>query len=246
MNPKEYELMFQVEDHHWWYLGMEKITRSLLGFFYHPGLNLKILDAGCGTGAAMASYLCDYGAVTGVDISALALRYSGLRGVRDLSRASVVQLPFSSGSFDLVTSFDVLYERAVGDDALSVREFCRVLRKGGRVLLRLPAYNWLRGSHDLAVHTARRYTTGKVAQLFKLNGLVSEYLSYANTFLFPIALGKRLCEKVFPPRTDASDLALEAGRISPLLQSILGWEAALIPHTRLPFGLSVFAVGRKL
>lgn len=245
MNPNEYELMFQVEDHHWWYQGMEKITRSLLKTFYRPGSRLRILDAGCGTGAAMYSYLSDYGEVTGIDISAIALHFSSLRGDKDLSCASVVHLPFPSGCFDLVTSFDVLYERAVTDDCRSISEFCRVLGKGGRVLLRLPAYNWLRGRHDQAVHTARRYTTRKVAHLFRVNGLVVDFISYANSLLFPVALLKRLSERVFPPQTGASDLALKPGRLGPVLQKILALESAVIPHASLPFGLSVFAVGRK-
>jgi hypothetical protein len=30
MNLEEYEVMYRVEDRHWWYLGMEQITRSLV------------------------------------------------------------------------------------------------------------------------------------------------------------------------------------------------------------------------
>jgi hypothetical protein len=32
-----------------------------------------------------------------------------------------------------------------------------VLRPGGRLLIRLPAYEFLRSKHDRAVHTRRRY-----------------------------------------------------------------------------------------
>jgi SAM-dependent methyltransferase len=246
LDPQEYEIMYQVEEHYWWYLGMQSITRAILNRWYAPEENLSILDAGCGTGAAMTTYLTDYGTVTGFDISEIALEKCRLRKAQRLARASVTHLPFSSKSFDLVTSFDVLYERAVSNDATPLTEFSRVLVKGGRVLLRLPAYNWLRGQHDKGIHTARRYTAGQVRRLLQGNGFFVEHLSYANTFLFPFALTKRLTERIWPPDADKSDLTLNAGPLNHLLQNILSLEAPLVSHIGLPFGLSVIAVGRKV
>ena len=63
--------MFEVETAHWWYLGMEKITRAILNQWHPSKPNTSILDAGCGTGAAMSTYLADYGNVTGIDVSPL-------------------------------------------------------------------------------------------------------------------------------------------------------------------------------
>jgi SAM-dependent methyltransferase len=238
--------MYQVEDHYWWYLGMQSITRAILNRWYLLEKSLTILDAGCGTGAAMTGYLAEYGRVTGCDISEIALKKCRLRKAQRLARASVSQLPFSSKSFDLVTSFDVLYERAVSDDSTPLGEFARVLVKGGRVLLRLPAYDWLRGQHDIGIHTARRYTAGQVKSLLQGSGFLVEHLSYANTFLFPAALTKRLTERVWPPAVDRSDLTLNAGPFNRLLQNILSLEAPLVSRIGLPFGLSVIAVGRKV
>lgn len=245
MDPKEYEIMYGVEDRHWWYLGMETITRSILNRWYAPGANLSILDAGCGTGAAMTSYLAEYGTVTGIDLYAIALDFCKRRKAQRLAQASVTHLPFASESFDLVTSFDVLYERAVSDDATPLAEVSRVLVKGGRVLLRLPAYNWLRGQHDIGIHTARRYTAGEVKTLLRKTGLSVAHISYANTFMFPAALVKRMAERMWPPEVGQSDLAMEAGSFNRLLQNILSLEAPLVSHIGLPFGLSVIAVGEK-
>lgn len=245
MDPQEYEIMYSVETHHWWYLGMEAITRSILNCWYQQGGNLSILDAGCGTGAALTSYLADYGTVTGFDISSIALMFCQRRKASRLAQASVTQLPFASESFDLITSFDVLYERGVIDDAESLSEFSRVLVQGGRALLRLPAYNWLRGQHDVGIHTARRYTAGEVKSLLQKTGFSVERISYANTFMFPAALAKRMFERIFPPPTDQSDLTLNAGILNKFLQNILALEAPLVSHVGLPFGLSVIAVGKK-
>lgn len=237
--------MYQVEDHHWWYLGMEVITRALLDRWVPFG-KLKILDAGCGTGAAITTYLADYGFVTGVDLYSEALKYCRKRNAPRLARASVLNLPFAPASFDLVTSFDVLYERAVSSEATALAEFFRILTPDGRLLMRLPAYDWLRGQHDVHIHTNRRYTKKLVKELLEQNGFVVEHLSYANTLLFPFALIKRLSERIFPPKDIQSDLALNAGIFNGLLKIILASESYFVANTGLPFGLSVIVVGRKL
>lgn len=245
MDPREYEIMYQVEDRHWWYRGMEAITRAVLNRWVRSTSRLRILDAGCGTGAAMTTYLADYGTVTGCDIHPLALKFCRQRNALRLTFASVLDLPYASATFDLITSFDVLYERAVSSDLTALREFSRVLVPGGRVLLRLPAYDWLRGQHDKLVHTERRYTMKLIARLLGESGFAVEHLTYANTFLFPIALVKRLAEKVFPPKDGFSDLTLDAGWLNSVLQKILAAEAPLAAGIGLPYGLSVIAVGRK-
>lgn len=237
--------MYGVEDHHWWYRGMETITRSILNCWYAPNGSLSILDAGCGTGAALTSYLADYGRVTGFDLSSIALTFCQRRNAPRLVQASVTHLPFAAKTFDLITSFDVLYERGVSDDAESLSEFARVLVDGGRALLRLPAYNWLRGQHDVGIHTARRYTAGEVKQLLKRNGFSLERISYANTLMFPAALAKRMVERILPPSASQSDLAMNTGVFNKILRNVLALEAPLVSGVGLPFGLSVIAVGRK-
>lgn len=246
MDPSEYALIYQVEQSHWWYLGMEALTRAVLQRWYQPGKFLQILDAGCGTGAAMATYLADYGQVSGVDFSPLALTFCQQRDLRRLACASVEGLPFPSASFDLVTSFDVLYEQSVRSEPAALAELVRVLQPGGRLFLRLPAYNWLRGAHDQVIHTARRYTAPQVAGQLGRSGLAVEHLTYANTYLFPLALAKRLSEKLWPARIPQSDLTLQSGVFNRFLVAILAAEAPFVARQAFPFGLSVIAVGRRL
>jgi ubiquinone/menaquinone biosynthesis C-methylase UbiE len=193
----------------------------------------------------MATYLAEYGTVTGFDISAIALKFCRIRNLQRLAQASVEELPFASQTFDLITSFDVLYEQAVNNDATALVEFARVLKPGGRVLLRLPAYDWLRGQHDMVIHTARRYTTRQIAGLLRQSGFVVQHLTYANTFLFPLALAKRLAENIRPAQAPQSDLSLKSGLIDRLFQAILIAEAPFVSRQVFPYGLSVIAVGQK-
>jgi SAM-dependent methyltransferase len=193
----------------------------------------------------MSTYLADYGTVTGFDVSPLALRLCRERLLTHLARASVTEIPFCSDCFDLITSFDVLYERAVIKDSDAMDEFYRVLHPGGFLLLRLPAYDWLRGQHDITIHTARRYTIKKVTNLLIDSGFRTICITYANTFLFPPAMAKRLLERIWPPGPDSSDLSVDVGVFNDLFKKILSSEAFFTTRMVLPFGLSVLALGQK-
>lgn len=244
MEPKEYEIMYRAEESHWWYQGMAAITRSILEKFYAPGSGLAILDAGCGTGAGLL-FLSSYGSVIGLDISSHALRFCADRGCTEIARASVMALPFRGEAFDLVTSFDILYFEGIHDET-ALQETARILRPGGRLLIRVPAFDWLRGAHDTKVSTAHRYTSKELAVKLVKSGFEVELISYANMLLFPLALLKRFTEKwMFTPQKD-SDIAMNVGAFSGLLRSCLILESRWIRHRPLPFGLSVIAMAKKL
>jgi SAM-dependent methyltransferase len=166
-----------------------------------------------------------------------------MRGHEQLVAASVMAVPFAARSFDLITSLDVLYFDRVQDD-LALREFSRILVPGGRVVLRVPAYNWLRGIHDQKVCTGHRYTLRELRQKMKGNGFVPGIMTYVNTLLFPVALLKRLCEKWLPPQS-SSDIAIDVKGLGRLLKGCLVLESRLITRWSLPFGLSIMAVGQK-
>ncbi len=245
MEEREYDALFENELHHWWFGGMEAITRRLLERSYASGAGLRILDAGCGTGGAMTTWLGEYGTVTGCDLSGTALGYCRQRQAEQLTQAAVAQLPFAAGVFDLVTSFDVLYHQAVEDEKQVVHEMERVLVPGGRALVRVPAYDWMRGWHDRAVHTRRRYTKEEVRRLLEGTGLVVEVVTYANTLLFPLALAKRLMERLRSETRQESDIRRTGGTVNSILRWILSLEAPLAASRGLPWGLSVVAVGMK-
>lgn len=243
MEPIEYLRIYYAEDQHWWYQGMAKITRAILDRYLSPTNSMQILDAGCGTGAAMATYLANYGSVTGLDLSLLGLRYCRERNLSPLIQASIEQLTIRSASFHLITSFDVLY--SVSNDSQAMNEFFRILEPGGHLLVRLPAYDWLRGSHDKTVHTIRRYTIHKVKRLLANSSFQTIHLTYANTFLFPFAVMKRLSESIWPATTNSSDLSFNVGFFNGILKKILESEALLASSIGLPYGLSIFALAQK-
>jgi SAM-dependent methyltransferase len=244
MDSTEYQVMYQVEDTHWWYTGMAEITCTVLDRWYNRPGNIRILDAGCGTGGMMANHLSRFGCVVGCDLSPIALNYCIRRKSTHLSRADITALPFQANSFDLVTSFDVLSDGRVKDDRLALSAIKKVLSPGGRLLLRLPAYPWLSGHHDRAVLTSRRYISHQVKRLLENAEFQVEYITYANMFLFPVIMMKRLTEKVFYQKGKKSDLFITAGQFNRIFKFLLSIEARILRRNQLPFGLTVLAVAR--
>ena len=143
-----------------------------------------------------------------------------------------------------MTSFDVLYHRAVGDHNQALIEFHRVLKPGGCLLLRLPAYNWLRGRHDEAIHTAYRFTASELRRALTAAGFGLEKLPYANTLLFALALAKRVMERAIPAPA-GSDVHSNPPWQDALLSRALYPEARWLSHHTLPFGLTVIGLGGK-
>jgi SAM-dependent methyltransferase len=243
MEREQYDLMFRQEERHWWYIGMRRIAEELLERHFRPGPGRpEILDAGCGSGGTTV-WLSRWGRVTGVDLSPAAVGLARQRGIKRLLRGSIQALPFADASFELLTSFDVIYHLQVDDDAAALEEFRRVLRPGGLALIRVAALDWLRGAHDEAVHTRHRYHRAELEGKLRAAGFRVEHASYANCFLFPIAPAKRLLE-----RRDAAgvtDLWQPPGPMNDLLATVLGLEAKLVAGRGLPWGVSLFAVARR-
>lgn len=121
----------------WWHLSApspELLTAEADGWL---GDAATAVDLGCGTGTEVAHLRAQGWKATGVDLSSAALDLAR-RDHADVSlvRADVLALPFPSGAFDVALDrgcFHYLHPVQWGDYAAEVR---RVLRPGGRLLLR--------------------------------------------------------------------------------------------------------------
>jgi SAM-dependent methyltransferase len=245
MEREQYAIMARREVEHWWYTGMRRVALAVLASRLDGREDLSILDAGCGTGGTTIE-LRRFGRVFGVDLMWEALQPARERGLEHLARGSIERLPFAGSSFDLVTSFEVVYHLGVGDDRCAFQEVRRVLKPGGLFLLRVPAHDWLRGEHDRLVHTRHRYTPAEVSEKLTAAGFAIEQLTWANTVLFPPAVAKRLLERFQDDSADAEpDLWQPPAAINTVLESAIAVEALVIPRRMpLPFGLSVLALAR--
>lgn len=243
MNPEEYRSMAALEGVQWWYAGMRRIARSLLDPLLPPSdaSRRRLLDAGCGTGWNLQA-LSVFGETHGVDLSPLAVATTRERGGR-VTQGNLLSLPYASGSFDAVTSFDVIYHAWVKDDAQAVGELARVLKPGGVLLLKAPALKILWGAHDEAVHSRHRYTRAEMESLVQGAGLQLVRSTYANSLLFPVLLTRRFLDRAL--NRHGSDVALLPPLMEKAFGALLTTEAALLRVINLPVGASVFAIARK-
>ena len=242
MRDEEYRAMFDLEEHLWWYEGMRAITESMLGPSINQNAVIRSLDIGCGTGYSMKwlEERFKFREVFGVDVSRHASVFWKERGIDTVALASADKLPFNDSEFDVVTCFDVIYQLNDARAAAAVSEMRRVLTPGGLLFIREPAYQWMRGAHDVAVGTHRRYTLTDLRRLLVANGFKIRRATYANTLLFWLAAPHRLLSK-WRGSSD-SDVKPVPGWINRFLLSFLKVEAQILGRVVLPFGLSVIGV----
>lgn len=251
MEPSEYAAMRAAEDAHWWYAGLHdlviRMARREAEMVCRP---LDILDAGCGTGR-LCELMQPFGVVTGCDMNPLALSAASTRGISRLRRCDLAVDALDAESYDLITFIDVLYHRAVADERVVLKKLHAALKKGGLLILQTAAFESLRGAHDDAVHTRRRYRRGEVVRLLQDAGFAVELATYRLLPWFLPALLWRSWTRWFPPRAkDGRPLSDVAAPVSPRLNA---WLAAcvkmenrlLTAGLRLPAGTSVFAVARR-
>src|SRR5260370_27114978 len=244
MEREQYAIMARREERHWWYAGMRRVALAVLEGAIDGRAGLRILDAGCGTGGTTAE-LRRFGDVVGVDLAWAALEPARGRGLSALARASIESLPFGPATFDVATSFEVVYHLGVANDLSALKEIRRVIKPGGLFLLRVPAHDWLRGEHDRLVHTRHRYSRGEVSRKLAGTGFRVERLRWANTLLFVPAVAQRLLERTNghdPAGAGEPDLWQPPAPINALLESAVAVEALAIPRgVPFPFGLSLLA-----
>jgi len=247
MNAREYEVMRRIEDDYWWYRGLRSLATENASRELAASPSPSVLDAGCGTGGTLAALRAALKNVhlTGLDYRAEALEFTRARGLgAELVWSRVEEMPFPQAHFDLLVSLDVLYTKGL-DERRALQEFNRVLKAGKSLILNLPAFDILRGEHDVAVHGERRYTKSRLRGLLSRAGFEIEQLRYWTALLFaPIALWRLLSR--YRPRAHAqSDLRPLPVALNRLLAGQLRLEHWLAKRAPLPFGTSLFAVARK-
>lgn len=253
MNPGEHAVMARTEARHWWYQGLRDVVGRTLA---HPELGLPaapaILDAGCGTGETLrfleARFRPRY--LGGFDLSEEAVATARTKAPSaDVYPGDLVAPEVRCETLDLVLSLDVVC--ITGGDAArpGLAELVARLRPGGLFLLHLPAYAWLHSEHDVAVHTRERFVLPELLTWLRELDLMPVRASYRMTALFPLLVASRLGSIGHPPDPERARSALQdepSGFMNALLGGIVKAENRVVAAGgKLPFGSSVFVVGRK-
>lgn len=245
MNSELYEKMYQLEKDNWWFRGRRKIFLNFLNNFDGERKQRRILDVGCGTGI-MLNYLTQYGQVEGIDISRRAIAFCRVRGFTQVHLGDAQKLPFQNNSFDIVTAFDTLEH--VKNDQLALKEFYRVLRPGGFILITVPALPLIWSSHDIAHRHFRRYRQSDIVKKVKESRLKPTRITYINSLLFLPAFLFRLSIGIFNKLgvfKGHTDLVGMPRLVNSLLAQVFSLETNLLKFVNFPLGITLLVQAEK-
>lgn len=244
MEKEEYATMHQLETDYWWYKALHELVESYVKKFF-KGEQLRILDAGCGTGR-MIEILNNYGQVDGIDYSEEAIKFCRKRGLKNIEITDLNIWPPKTSLYDVIICLDVIYHSGIYNDFQVLKKFHTALKKNGILILNLPAFDVLRRSHDEQVWGKRRYERKSMVQNMEEIGFAIKKASYRLPHLYLIILTGKIIEKFFLPTSNKSDLRSLPPWLNQLLLYLNRFENKLIQLSfDMPFGSSLFLVVTK-
>jgi SAM-dependent methyltransferase len=222
LNTITYDPIKEEEARSGWYLGpRDKFVLKIIKKYTDFNLSKRILDAGCGTGGVISGFKNTETLIAGTDTSLESIvlgkkRNSIINGIQ----ASVTNLPFRDKIFDISISTEVLEH--VDDDLSALKELCRVTKN--RIIITVPAHNYLwTDSDDILLHK-RRYSRSKLLKLFQTSGVKPIILKPYGLVLGLLIISYKLFDstKSKTDKKDTKDLPLGARfKISKTVENIL-------------------------
>jgi SAM-dependent methyltransferase len=204
-----------------------------------PWLGRRVLEIGSGIGS-FTRYLVGRDLVVATDLNPRYLQILANTFERH-TRVEVTSLdlmdfdpaPVAARGIDTILCLNVLEH--VEDDLGALRRLHAALVPGGRLLLLVPAHEWLYGAIDRAIDHHRRYGRAGLAARLREAGFEVEHTAFFNR----LGVVGWYLNSVVLRRTRVPGLQVHLqNALVPLLRA----ESAL----RLPFGLSLIAVARRL
>ena len=243
MQIAEYARNYAFEADYWWFVGRRKLVLETLLPLVHGQSKARLLDIGCGTGYTLG-VMARHSEAYGLDVAIEGLAFCLGRGLGRLVQAEAEHLPFADESMDVVTALDVLEH--LDDDDAALREWRRVCRPGGHLLIYVPALQSLWSGEDYVSQHRRRYRRAQLGRRVREAGFSIQKLTYANTALLPAVVATVLCNRLFNRQ------ALYRSNLKPLpkwlnrtLTFIFSTEARCLTRLDSPVGSSLLCLAQK-
>ncbi len=236
-----YPKLYKAERDHWWFHSRRRILTDL----FWKDLNkenkrLNILSVGSSSGAEI-EYLSKYGNVTGLDLDEDAVKFCSNKGLNIL-REDITKSSLLSESFDIVFAMDILEH--VPDHEKALREIYRIVKKGGYLIITVPAGRFLWSKHDEqgAYPHKRRYRKRDLLNLLKTQNIKILKLSFYNFFFFPLIFLYRKVLRTF----SLEQLKIPNKYINQICRFIFTSERYFLNKFNFPLGVSLIAICRKM
>jgi len=239
MKKSEYQRMYEMEEAYWWHVGRKEIVRKVINRLNIPE-SANILNVGSGTGGTVAT-LEDFGSVENVDTSQEAITYAKSKGIKNIKKVNGIKLPYKDKTFDLLVGLDVLEH--IDEDLKALQEWKRVVKKDGKVIITVPAYQWLWSEHDESLHHKRRYTLSELVAKCNKAGFRVNKRSYLIVFSFGLIVAYRFISSVSDRKKQKkSSYVMLPKPINKLFTNLLILESLVIKKINFPFGTTAFVV----
>jgi SAM-dependent methyltransferase len=197
----------------------------------------------------MLRQACPDGMVVGLELWFDGLRHAQSRSAGFLVQGDVRNCPFGK-PFDLVGLFDVLEH--VQEDRETLASLWKSLAPGGRLLLTVPAHQFLWSYFDEAAHHCRRYSAQDIRQRLTDAGFQVEFLSQFMACIFPLVWifrkmrGLREQSDSESSRSRTSEEFRIVPIVNPILTALLTLEARWLARGHhVPIGTSLVVVARR-
>ena len=233
-----YDRMAELDELHWWYRARREVIAALIERYARPEAGAAVLEVGCGTGHNLPM-LGRYGRVEAIEIDEAARAVAEKRLGRKVHGAPLPELKgIRAGKYDLIGAFDVIEH--IPDDHAAIAALAKRLSPAGKLVMTVPAHQWMWSAHDVVNHHQRRYSKAGLKALIDGSSLKLEKIGYLNSLLFPLAVGARFAGRL--AGKDSSDDTLPPKPVNWAFEKVFGLERHLVGRLPLPPGLSLFAV----
>src|SRR3989344_84436 len=242
MEKSYYKNYFVLEKTHWLFKIRRKIFFYFIQKYSKPGS--KIFDFGCGSGYLVGELQKMGHDAHGMDFEKEAIDYGTNSGIKNLTLGKGDKLEYANKNFDLLTAFDVLEH--IENEKPVIEELVRILKPGGKMIISVPAYQWLWGVQDEVSHHFRRYTAGSLLKVLSADkNLKILRKTYFNTFLFLPIVIVRMLSKWFNLGSRESDFDISSWFLNGLFYFIFNLEAYFLKLFSFPFGVSILFILKK-
>jgi len=235
MDRSHFEVVADVDQRLWWFLGRRRILRDVIATLLPPNLTTTVIDVGCGTGANIAALADDYRCI-GIDTSADAIEFARQRfpKVTFFTGIAPRDLGEEAGYAHALLLMDVLEH--VPDDRAVLKPLIHAAHPGALILITVPADMKLWSSHDVGLLHYRRYDPDMLQKAWA--GLPVELVAMTHfcSRLYPLARLQRglgtVREKLSPlPAKRNWDMKVPAGPMNRLLERTFAGESSVVVET---------------